>query len=843
MILVFAGLSVVFSGLMLLTFFWPEFSTYQNLLILLSGVCLFYLFKTVETKFKSPADFWVLILGSGIIAIISEWLRIRFPGIYIQKIVFSCFGLPAAFLGGMVFVKLVYTYRGFIGKSWFLIVVVISLIFRSPNSGLLITVFLLSQIPFGWVRKSDVNRLYQAAVSSVIFLLSYYILIGPHVTLQAKITPDWAFLPAGVYTAGFSLILTFAWTSVIFGIFLPLRPQRIRSRLRLAFFLNFFVPTLLITIISIASLLFLLGGYQAATAKRLLFQIGAQAREQSLGLWETAQGISRQPPAPSPFYRVGAVKLADGTVQEWKNPPIQLVEKLEAGDTYDMEFLVVNEPLWELWIAGFYRAPDGSGATIAYRVDREMLLYIREIIGFELKLMQDFDWGFLPFSETGDDKLVAETYYTSENYNNQLYFPIGAMLITSLKDEGIFKLDQISFQPLATLEIVASRETLSRSLITTSSLRNFLLNIKIGSDIPLQGSNFTTSAEMQSTNILNLIMFFILSLTAGLFAGLILLSTLTSYVISRKINQSLDIIKRGTSQLQKGNLEYRIPVLTEDELGNLAADFNAMADSIKAYQEKQEQYLKEKMEQDRLKKEFETARLIQNSLLPYSDPIHTYYEVTGACLPAAEVGGDYFDYLNLPEGKFGIAIGDVSGHGMSAGLLMSMAKSCLSNQIRTSWEVKDVMYSLNHMVCDSVRQRILMTFLYGVFDPETSDFTFASAGHHFPYIYRSNQGVLDEVESISYPLGVRREIQFQIQKTELKPGDLVVFYTDGIIEMQNPSGELFGFERFEAKIIELAHLPVQKIKDEMLSELNRFKKGHKTMDDITIVLVKIKRNI
>ena len=673
----------------------------------------------------------------------------------------------------------------------------------------------------------------------MLFLYAQFILTadGAGKYLSTK----WSLLVVDVYSISFCLIRSCAWIMIAAAILMPFRPRRIRVRLRYAFLLNFWVPAILIIVMSGVSLLLLVGGYQSATAKRLLFQIGDEAKNQAFLLWETAQGIRHEPPPPSSFDRVGAVKFSDNTVQPFRYPPVELLEKLESVDTFDVEFVQVEDPQWQLWIAGFYRHDDGSGATIAYRVDEAMLQYISNIIGLDLKLVSGFDWSFLPITHSKEPKEILRTHLFSSGKSESSGFPVGGLLITRMENQqpGEDELDYL--KPFATIEVIGSRYSLAQALVKTGDLKNIKLSLNEESGYKVEADSGISSAEMQSLNILNLAVTIFLAFCAGIFAALIVLSLFMSYLISRKINSALALIKGGTSQLRRGNLDYRIPVITEDELGELASDFNAMAVSLKNYQIDQKRLLLEKLEQDRLKKEFETARIIQRSLLPATDPVHKQLDITGICQPAEEVGGDYFDYIDLHEGSFGIAIGDVSGHGMSAGLLMSMAKSCLTNQIAVSTGIEDLIRSMNIMVCDSMKQKMIMTFLYAVFNPDGSQFTFASAGHHFPYIYKTSKGELLEIESIAYPLGVRREIQLQVKSVDLDPGDLIVFYTDGYVEAENATNMQLGFQRFEKLLAKYARLPVTSIRENLLVELDRFRGPQKLLDDVTFVLVKVKQ--
>jgi serine phosphatase RsbU (regulator of sigma subunit) len=815
--------------------------SFQSLFTCLGSACFVYLILSFSTKMIDDERYNLVIVFAGIVLVAAELFRVRMPGWIPGQWFTVIFGMASAVVAGFAIFRMVQKNRNWLGKIWFFLVCLLVAITGNPSAGFITFVLLISQAPFLWIRNLRDIDVYKSAVGCFLLLMFFHFGVAPALGEETPGFSSWSFIPIMIYSLGFGLVRAFAWATILFAIFLPFKPRKIRSRLRWAFLLNFLVPAILIFSMSLISLIFLIGGYQAATAKRMLFQIGTQAREQALHLYETAHGISREAPGPSPFFRVGAVRFIDGSIQEWRNPPTQILDKLVTGSAYDIEFILAEEPVWELWIAGFYRMTNGSGAVIAYKIDATVLDYIQEVVGFDLKLTPGLDWSFLPFTKSDSTDNRIMTYSLDENEADPiLHFPIGAILITSFREPDETSTSRFTPKPYATVEVVASRQTMAQSLVKTNVLKKLIANINLSGNLFIQDENPIPSAELQSVNILNLAVFIFLSMCGGVLAGLIVLSLIISHLISRKISHGLGVIKNGTSHLHNGDLDYRIPIVSHDELGELAADFNAMANSLKTFQSEREQLLIEKMKQDRLQNEFETARLIQNSLLPVSDPDHPYLAVTGVCFAAEEVGGDYFDYLDLPDQSFGVAIGDVSGHGMSAGLLMSMAKSCLLNQIRMSSAIPDVIRSLNAMVCDSMKQKMLMTFLYAIFSPDGRSFSFASAGHNFPYVFCLQKGKLDEPESISYPLGVRRDINVQIQTRTIQPGDLIVFYTDGIVEAQNPAAELFGYHRFERLIRAHVDKPVHLIRKSILDEVNRFKGTAPDLDDVTLVLVKVK---
>jgi len=314
---------------------------------------------------------------------------------------------------------------------------------------------------------------------------------------------------------------------------------------------------------------------------------------------------------------------------------------------------------------------------------------------------------------------------------------------------------------------------------------------------------------------------------------IIIISSFVGGRISKGIRQSLHSLVIGTKKIGEGDLDYKIGMKSRDEYYNLATAFNLMTDNLK-------RYMAEMVEKERIEHELKTASKIQSSILPEKDPSLEGYEVISYFHPAKEVGGDYYDYLHLPDNRLGIVIGDVSGHGIAAGLLMSMAKSCLYNQVKTSYRVEDVLFAMNNMVHELLHKRLLMSFCYSILDLKRRRLTYSSAGHHFPYHYSASEAALYSLESIAYPLGVRRDTHYKKKSAHFKPGDLLIFYSDGIIETMDGKGELFGFERFEELIVRNAHLAPAELKESILRELKEFARGTPQGDDIAVIIIKVK---
>ena len=246
-------------------------------------------------------------------------------------------------------------------------------------------------------------------------------------------------------------------------------------------------------------------------------------------------------------------------------------------------------------------------------------------------------------------------------------------------------------------------------------------------------------------------------------------------------------------------------------------------------------------EQDRIKEELASAQRIQRAILPEADPEPEGLELASFFQPATEVGGDYYDYVELDDHRFAIAVGDVGGHGLDAGLMVSMAKSCLyttTHQLseHTTTEVEQIMHMMNDMVCE-VRERLLMTFALAVINRRDGLLTLANAGHPFPYHLRAS-GHLESIEAGAYPLGVRRDVTYPYHQRPLEPGDLLIFYSDGIIEAANERDELMGFERFEDILRNAPRNTAAHYRDYILAELRRFCQGIPFVDDVTLIVVR-----
>ncbi|HEV8631919.1 MAG TPA: PP2C family protein-serine/threonine phosphatase, partial [Thermoanaerobaculia bacterium] len=244
-------------------------------------------------------------------------------------------------------------------------------------------------------------------------------------------------------------------------------------------------------------------------------------------------------------------------------------------------------------------------------------------------------------------------------------------------------------------------------------------------------------------------------------------------------------------------------------------------------------------ERERQRVELETAREIQSSILPVLPPQLNGVALAHAYLPASEVGGDFYDVLALDDGRLAVAVGDVAGHGVSSGLVMSMVRSALAVQVTFDPQVASVFATLNRMVFQSARRRLLTTLTYALLDPHQRELIYASAGHVFPYRV-TREGRVYELEGGSYPLGVRADSLPPVRRERLAAGDSVVLLSDGVVEAcREGSDEPFGFGRLADSLARHAGGSPHALLRGVLGDLEDFTGHAPREDDVTVLALRL----
>lgn len=246
-------------------------------------------------------------------------------------------------------------------------------------------------------------------------------------------------------------------------------------------------------------------------------------------------------------------------------------------------------------------------------------------------------------------------------------------------------------------------------------------------------------------------------------------------------------------------------------------------------------------EKKEIEGELRNAREVQRVLLPQEDPVVAGFRVNGTNLPARIISGDYYDYIRLLDGKLGVAIADVSGKGVSAGLLMAMCRSLLRAVSLTNASPSAVLAAVNGYLFPDIREDMFISMIYGVLDPSDGSFTFARAGHDPALIYRKATGAVEKSRPKGMALGIDGGSVFErVTKDErvvLEAGDCVLLFTDGVKEAVNESDEEFGLERLAATFTASAALGAEAVVKKVQEEVTAFSGGGRQMDDVTIVAI------
>jgi serine phosphatase RsbU (regulator of sigma subunit) len=246
-------------------------------------------------------------------------------------------------------------------------------------------------------------------------------------------------------------------------------------------------------------------------------------------------------------------------------------------------------------------------------------------------------------------------------------------------------------------------------------------------------------------------------------------------------------------------------------------------------------------ERMRMREEIEYARKIQLSMLPQGAPEVSWLDLAAASLPATEVGGDYYEYFQASESQLILVIGDVAGHGLASGLLLSGVRSCLYLLEEYLVSPVAILERLNHMVRRTTDKRTYMTLLCAVLDREEDTLTVVSAGHPPVLHLDSKTGLFQEVGLGAPPLGTFLEARYEEVRRSVSVGDLLIFYTDGLVEARNAQDQEYGDARLQRAVARAAtSRTAREVRDAILGDLSNFKGDQEQFDDLTVVVVRLR---
>jgi sigma-B regulation protein RsbU (phosphoserine phosphatase) len=244
-----------------------------------------------------------------------------------------------------------------------------------------------------------------------------------------------------------------------------------------------------------------------------------------------------------------------------------------------------------------------------------------------------------------------------------------------------------------------------------------------------------------------------------------------------------------------------------------------------------------RLQQERLERELQLAMEIQQRFQPTAPPVVPGYELQGISFPCYEIGGDYYDFIQREDGRLVIALGDVSGKGTAAALLMSSLHASVHAQAGSHETLSETISAVNRYLADNIPANRFVTLFYAELDPASGALSFLNAGHNPPLIVHA-AGTVEQLASGGLPLGIRRNAEYREGRTQMQMGDVLVIYSDGVTEAASPSGEEFGATRLYEVVSRNIDASAAGVRDRIESALTKFSQGTQAADDITLVIVK-----
>ena len=319
--------------------------------------------------------------------------------------------------------------------------------------------------------------------------------------------------------------------------------------------------------------------------------------------------------------------------------------------------------------------------------------------------------------------------------------------------------------------------------------------------------------------------------SAGL--GLLFISlTLVGIVpLSAGLTRNLSRLSAGVHRIAGGDYSARVSVKTQDEIGQLAQAFNQMAGDVERHQ-------RMTIGQERIKRELELGRQIQNDMLPHEPLLVDRTEVRGVSKAAGEVGGDFFNYFRLANGHVALLVGDVSGKGVGAALLMANIQASLRTRLALGQSLTALADELDRDIQANTPGPVYSTLFVGTLDPSSRLLRYVNAGHNPQYVLR-RQGGLDRLESSGLPVGLLAGRGYAEGQLQLEPGDVVFCYTDGCVEAENEAGDMFSAEALERELLAAVPQSAEDLLRHMEAIFQTFRGTREPFDDATMMVVKV----
>jgi len=320
-----------------------------------------------------------------------------------------------------------------------------------------------------------------------------------------------------------------------------------------------------------------------------------------------------------------------------------------------------------------------------------------------------------------------------------------------------------------------------------------------------------------------------LKISAGLTVFVVIAVIILAVIRARKVTDPVTQIADAATRLAAGDFDIKVDIRTAEEFRNLGRIFNDLGRSLK--------------EREQMKQSLTLAKKIQQQLLPSSPPQFPGFEFAGKSLYCDETGGDYYDFIEMKgagQPLLGLAVGDVSGHGIGAALVMAAARGILRSLAEQyPRELKSLIENLNRHLSRDTADAYFMTLFYGVLFTQERKLHWISAGHAPMFHYR--RGEIEELSSSGIPLGIIETAEYENTPViDFAPGDILLIGTDGIWETCNTQGQMFGTKKLTELVKNHAHENAETILDQIVASVNDFRGEQPQDDDVTLMVVKSK---
>jgi serine phosphatase RsbU (regulator of sigma subunit) len=333
------------------------------------------------------------------------------------------------------------------------------------------------------------------------------------------------------------------------------------------------------------------------------------------------------------------------------------------------------------------------------------------------------------------------------------------------------------------------------------------------------------------------LLLYAMGIVGSVFIVMYAVALVLGLMLARSITRGVHALSVGTQKLREGDFAHVIRLRSRDQLGDLAASFNLMSRGI-------QQLMREQAEKERLEEELRIARQIQMSLLPGEGLVSVPgIRIAALCLPAAEVGGDYYDLLPLGPTRMGVLVADVSGKGTSAALYMAELKGLVLSLSRIYDSPARLLCEANRILGAHMDARSFVTMTYAVVDTAVRRMRYARAGHNPMIHLRARTGRTAILAPPGLGLGLdpgdRFDAILEENEVPLEPGDFFLFFTDGLSEAMNAGSELFGEGRLRKILEDSGSLGSEELRERILEEVRRFVGDALPHDDMTLVVLKV----